>query len=226
MSNFIFILTAFSLFRLTLSTFHGSCKLPQRVKGTEGAEKYLHESPITMTLPLWVLAILALTGGVIGLPTFVFSAIGWENWLHNWLLPIAADIPLTLSVAAEWALMIFAIVVAIVAVYTAWKMYRDDQLVESDKKIESAFGSLYGVWQRKYSFDEIYEGFIVQPVVRFSDRVLAVFDMKILDGLVNTVAGIVRLSGSLLRYTQSGIVTNYALFFVIGVIIVITLILF
>lgn len=226
MATITAFLTAFYMFRLTLSTFHGSFKLPKRVKGTEGAEKYLHESPITMTLPLWVLAILALVGGVIGLPSFVFNAFGIENWLHNWLSPIASDIPLALSVATEWILMIFAIVVAAAAVFFSWRMYKDDQLLESDSKIESMFGSLYGVWQRKYSFDEIYEGFVVRPVGRFSDKVLAVFDMKILDGLVNTVAGIVRLSGSLLRYTQTGIVTNYALFFVIGVIIVITLILF
>lgn len=219
-------LTAFYMFRLTLSTFHGSFKLPMRIKGTEGAEKHLHESPFSMTFPLWVLAILALTGGVIGLPAFVFNAFGIENWLHNWLLPIASDIPLTLSVAVEWALMIFAIVVAVSAVTLAWKMYRGDKLIASDARVEAAFGGLYGLWQRKYRFDEIYEGFIVRPVVKFSDKVLAAFDMKFLDGIVNTVAGIVRLSGSLLRYTQTGIVTNYALFFVIGVIIVITLILF
>src|SRR5690625_5921821 len=90
----------------------------------------------------------------------------------------------------------------------------------------SSCGSLYRVWQRKDSFDEIYERFIIGPVNRLSDKVLAVFDMKILDGLVNTVAGIVRLSGSLLRYTQTGIVTSYALFFVLGGSLVISLILF
>ncbi|HLR89413.1 MAG TPA: NADH-quinone oxidoreductase subunit L [Balneolaceae bacterium] len=219
-------LTAFYMFRLTISTFHGTFKLPGRIEGTEGAERHLHESPPTMTLPLWILAILAVVAGAIGLPNFVFGPLGWENWLSNWLAPIAADIPLTLSVATEWVLMMFAIIVAAAAVYTSWRMYSNDGLLEADSRIESRFGSLYGVWQRKYSFDEIYERFIIGPVNRLSDKVLAVFDMKILDGLVNTVAGIVRLSGSLLRYTQTGIVTSYALFFVLGVILVISLILF
>jgi NADH-quinone oxidoreductase subunit L len=222
-------LTAFYMFRLTISTFHGSFKLPSLVKGAEKAESYLHESPSTMTIPLWVLAGLSIVGGFIGLPNFVSKTFGGDghiNWLHDWLSPIASDIPLTLSIASEWVLMIFAILVAVGAVFMAFRMYGNDKLVESDEKISSAFGALYQVWKDKYSLDEVYEGVVVRPVVRFSDKVLAVFDMKIIDGAVNTVAGFVRLSGSLLRYIQTGIASNYALFLVLGVILVLSILLF
>jgi len=140
--------------------------------------------------------------------------------------PIAADIPLTLSIPAEWVLMIFATAVAVTGVYVSFRMYSDDGQEASDKKISSAFGELYQVWKDKYSFDEVYEGLIVQPTVKFSDKVLAVFDMKFIDGFVNAVAGTVRLIGSLLRYIQTGITSNYALFMIIGVILVLTLLLF
>src|SRR6056297_1314100 len=222
-------LTAFYMFRLTISTFHGTFKLPSLVKGAEKAESYLHESPSTMTIPLWALAGLSTVGGFIGIPNFVSKTFGGDghiNWLHDWLSPIASDIPLTLSIAAEWVLMIFAILVAVGAVFMAFRMYGGDKLVESDAKISSAFGSLYQVWKEKYSLDEVYEGVIVRPTVRFSDKVLAVFDMKIIDGTVNAVAGFVRLSGSLLRYIQTGIASNYALFLVLGVILVLSLLLF
>jgi len=222
-------LTAFYMFRLTISTFHGTFKLPSLVKGAEKAESYLHESPSTMTIPLWALAGLSIVGGFIGLPNFVSKTFGGDghiNWLHDWLSPIASDIPLTLSIAAEWMLMIFAILVAVGAVFLAFRMYGNDRLVESDAKISSAFGSLYQVWKEKYSLDEVYEGVIVRPTVRFSDKVLAVFDMKIIDGTVNAVAGFVRLSGSLLRYIQTGIASNYALFLVLGVILVLSILLF
>lgn len=222
-------LTAFYMFRLTISTFHGSFKLPSLVKGAEKAESYLHESPSTMTIPLWVLAGLSVVGGFIGLPNFVSKTFGGDghiNWLHDWLSPIASDIPLTLSIASEWVLMIFAILVAVGAVFMAFKMYGNNKLVESDEKISSAFGALYQVWKDKYSLDEVYEGVVVRPLVRFSDKVLAVFDMKIIDGAVNTVAGFVRLSGSLLRYIQTGIASNYALFLVLGVILVLSILLF
>ncbi|MDZ7758039.1 NADH-quinone oxidoreductase subunit L [Rhodohalobacter sp.] len=222
-------LTAFYMFRLTLTTFHGSFKLPQKVQGAEGSEEYLHESPATMTIPLWALAGLSIVGGFIGIPNFISKTFGGDghiNWLHDWMMPIAADIPLTLSITAEWVLMIFAIAVAVGSVLLAFRMYGNDQQEESDAKIAARFGSLYEIWKQKYNLDEAYEGVIVRPTVRFSDKVLAVFDMKIVDGFVNAVAGIVRLTGSLIRYIQTGITSNYALMMVLGVILVLSMILF
>ncbi len=222
-------LTAFYMFRLTLTTFHGSFKLPQKVEGAEESESYLHESPASMTFPLWVLAVLSIVGGFIGIPNFVSKTFGGEgaiNWLGGYMSPIAADIPLTLSIAAEWVLMFFAIAVAVGSVLLAFRMYGNDQQEESDAKIANRFGSLYEIWKQKYNLDEAYEGAVVNPTVRFSDRVLAVFDMKFVDGFVNAVAGIVRLAGSLLRYIQTGITTNYALFLILGVILVLSMLLF
>lgn len=223
-------LTAFYMFRLTYTTFHGSFKLPKLVKGAENAEEYLHESPATMTIPLWSLAILATIGGLIGLPNFIAETFTHEeahlNWLHNWLHHHASDIPIDLAHSTEWVMMAFAILVAVAGVFTAFKMYANDQQAESDAWIADKFGPFYQTWKEKYSLDELYEGGVVHPVVNFSDRVLAVFDMKIVDGIVNAVAGFVRICGSLLRYIQTGVASNYALFLILGVILVLTILLF
>ncbi len=222
-------LTAFYMFRLTLTTFHGRFKLPEKVKGAEDSEQYLHESPATMTIPLWALAGLSVVGGFIGIPNFISKTFGGEgaiNWLGAWMSPIAADIPLTLSIPAEWGLMVLATLVAVAGIYYSFRMYGNDNQAESDAKLAERFGGLYQVWKEKYSLDELYEGAVVHPTVRFSDRVLAVFDMKIIDGTVNAIAGIVRLTGSLLRYIQTGVTSNYALFLILGVILVLSLLLF
>ncbi|MFU8811781.1 MAG: NADH-quinone oxidoreductase subunit L [Balneolaceae bacterium] len=222
-------LTAFYMFRLTLTTFHGSFRLPGKVEGAEDAESYLHESPSTMTIPLWTLAGLSIVGGFIGIPNFIAKTFGGEgaiNWLGGWMSGIAADIPLTLSIPAEWVLMIFATLVAVAGVYTAFKMYGNGQQEESDAKIANRFGVFYTTWKEKYRLDEFYESVVINPTVKLSDRVLAVFDMKIIDGFVNTVAGTVRLFGSLFRYVQSGNVGNYALFLILGVLLVMSLLLF
>ena len=221
-------LTAFYMFRLTYTTFHGSFKLPKIFKEAKGADNYLHESPQTMTIPLWSLASLSLVGGFIGIPNFISKTFGGEghiNWLHEWLYAIAADIPLTLSIPTEWVLMTFAILVAVAAVYVAFRMYGNDQQAESDARIEQKFGAIYQVWKEKYNLDELYEGGVVFPTVNFSEKRLAVFDMKIIDGFVNTVAGFVRLCGSLLRYIQTGVASNYALFLILGVILVLAILL-
>lgn len=222
-------LTAFYMFRLTFTTFHGTFRLPLKVKGAEGAEELLHESPVTMTLPLWVLAVLAAVGGFMGIPNFIAKTFGGEgtiNWLGAWLSPIAADIPLTLSIPAEWALMILATAIAALGVYTAWRMYGEGQQEESDELIAKKTGPFYQVWKEKYNLDELYEGAVVHPTIRFSDKVLAVVDLKVIDGIVNAIAGTVRLTGSLLRYIQTGVTSNYALFLILGVILVLSLILF
>ena len=222
-------LTAFYMFRLTLTTFHGSFKLSKKVKGAEDAESYLHESPATMTVPLWSLAGLSVIGGFIGVPNFIsktFGGAGEINWLGAWMSPVAADIPLTLSIPAEWVLMIFATAVAVAGVYVSYRMYGNDQQEESDEAIANRFGGLYQTWKEKYSLDEFYEAMVINPTVRLSDRVLAVFDMKIVDGFVNAIAGTVRLIGSLIRYTQTGIASSYALFLILGVILILSMLLF
>lgn len=223
-------LTAFYMFRLTLTTFHGRFKLPELVKEAEGSEQYLHESPKTMTIPLWTLAGLSIVGGFIGFPNFVGKTFGEAygdiNWLESWLSPIAADIYLTLSVPAEWALMILSILVAVAGVYVAFRMYGHNQQLASDEKISGRFGELYNVWKEKYHLDEVYETIIINPTVKFSDRVLAVFDMKVVDGFVNAVAGTVKLVGSLTRYIQTGVTSSYALIMILGVILVMSMLLF
>jgi len=224
------LLTAFYMFRLTLTTFHGSFKLPQKIKEAAGAEKFLHESPATMTVPLWSLAGLSVIGGFFGVPNFIVETFTHEeahiNLLHNWLYNVVYDIDLTLSHAIEWGLMILSIAIAVLGVWLAFKMYNNDQQEESDALISKRFGGLYALWRDKYNLDEVYEGLVANPTVKFSDRVLAVFDMKVVDGIVNTVAGTVRLFGSLFRYVQTGVVSNYALAFVVGVILILYLMVF
>jgi len=220
-------ITAFYMFRLTFGTFNGPFKLPSKIAGTEGAEKYLHESPKTMTIPLWTLGGLSVVGGFIGVPNFLLATFTHQeehiNLLHNWLYNVTADANLTLSHSLEWTLMLASILIAVAGVYVAYKMYGSGATEESDAKLAARFGGLYQTWKEKYSLDELYEGVVVNPIVKMSDRGLAVFDMKIIDGFVNLVGGIVRLFGSLFRYVQTGVASSYALALVIGVIIVLSL---
>ncbi|MDZ7714606.1 MAG: NADH-quinone oxidoreductase subunit L [Balneolaceae bacterium] len=223
-------LTAFYMFRLTFGTFNGPFKLPSKIDGAEGAEKFLHESPKTMTIPLWTLGGLSVVGGFIGVPNFLLSTFTHQeehiNLLHNWLHTTTADFGLTLSHGAEWALMGISILVAVSGVWLAFRMYGSGATEESDERLAHRFGGLYQTWQEKYNLDEFYQGVVIDPIVKLSDKGLAVFDMKIIDGFVNTVGGIVRLFGSIFRYVQTGVTSSYALALVVGVIIVLSLLIF
>lgn len=220
-------LTAFYMFRLTFGTFNGKFKLPGKVSGAENAEKYLHESPKTMTIPLWTLAGLAIVGGFLGVPNFIVETFTHQeasiNLLHNWLHTINADVNLTLSHAADWILMGLSIAIALAGLWIAYRLYGSGATEESDRKVSSRFGVFYEIWEEKYNLDEIYEGMFVHPVVRWSEKGLAKFDMKIVDGFVNAVGGIVRLFGSVFRYIQTGVTSSYALALVFGVLLVLSL---
>lgn len=221
------LLTALYMFRLTFGTFNGPFKLPEKIKEAAGAKQYLHESPKTMTIPLWTLGGLSIVGGFLGVPNFLLSTFTHQeeniNLLHNWLHGVTADYGLTLSHSVEWILLIISVAVAFLGLYAAYRMYGDGATEKSDAELAYQFGGLYQVWKEKYNLDEFYEGLVINPLVRFSDKGLAKFDMKFVDGVVNTVGGFVRLFGSVFRYIQTGVASSYALALVVGVLIVLSM---
>ena len=74
-------MTAFYMFRLYILTFEGTPRF--------GHDKHPHESPAVMTLPLIVLAVLAVIGGLIGIPEIFSGEHG--NQFHNFLAPLFKD---------------------------------------------------------------------------------------------------------------------------------------
>src|SRR5699024_4891811 len=206
-------ITAFYMFRLTFGTFNGPFKLTEKVKEAANAEKYLHESDKTMTFPLWALAILSIVGGFIGIPAYVgslfTSGTAQSNWIHGWLHNTVAGYESLLSTGTAWTLLIISVIVAVAGLWVAWKMYGSGDTEESDATLKDKLGVIYEIWNDKYKVDEAYEGAISEPLVRFSDKGLAHYDMKFLDGTVNTTGGIVKLFGSIFRYLQNGVASNY-----------------
>jgi len=71
-------LTAFYMFRLIFMTFWGECRADEHTK------HHIHESPRSMTIPLIVLAGLAIVGGWVGVPPALFGG----NQFHHFLAPV------------------------------------------------------------------------------------------------------------------------------------------
>jgi NADH-quinone oxidoreductase subunit L len=118
------------------------------------------------------------------------------------------------------------VVLAVGGLVAAWLMYRSGDTETADAALRKYLGPVYRLWNRKYSVDEIYEGLIGRPLLRLSDKGLTVIDSKVVDGIVRTVGGGVRLSGSLIRYIQTGVASGYVMIYVIGVILVLCLLIF
>lgn len=219
------LLTAFYMMRSYVLTFRGEERWP------EADKIHPHESPASMTFPLWVLAGLAIVGGFIGLPGVI--AHGDWNWIHHWLGapyggPVAEasvhEHPASFIVI-EWVLLIFGALLALVGLGFAWKVYNRDGL-DFDKKLSTDFSGLYRIWSGKYFWDEFYNKSVVQPLIGGARRVMAPFDRYVVDGTVNGVGGIVRAFSSLFKYLQTGVVYNYAAAILLGVVLLLGLILF
>ncbi|RMH50278.1 MAG: NADH-quinone oxidoreductase subunit L [Bacteroidetes bacterium] len=219
------VLTAFYMARSYYLTFEGEERWPL------ADQVHPHESPWTMTVPLWVLAGLSVVGGFLGLPGVI--AHGEWNLIHHWLGepyggPVAEPVLAPHGegfLAIEWGLILLGAGIAFAGWLFARAKYRTDGLAY-DAHLRAKLGGLYRAWEGKYYWDELYDRLVVQPLMRFSERGLAAFDRYVVDGAVNGVAALTAGISRGLRYVQTGIVQNYALAIVFGAILVISLILF
>jgi NADH-quinone oxidoreductase subunit L len=196
-------MTAFYMFRLYATTFLG------QFRGTEAQASHLHESPISMTLPLIILAVLSAVGGAMGVP----EILGGHHWLsHHLSSIIGAEHALHLSHTTEWILMGTSVAIALVALLIAIGKYSK----QADGEPQTALGKfLYNKWL----VDELYENAIVQPLNRLAGFLKEVVEKNVIDGVVNGTGKLVQYGARQTRLMQSGQVGYYILFMVLSIVL-------
>ncbi len=206
------ILTAFYMFRLLFLTFFG------KFRGTHEQEHHLHESPLSMTFPLMVLAVLSVAGGLLGLPEF------WHQ--HNWMAAnldtvIVRKNPSIMSHNTEWMLMGIAVAGAVAAIYATWVIYMKKKTLPAAQ--ESDLKPVQRIIYNKYYVDELYDAVIRKPLDFLSSAFHKFFDIQLIDGIVNGVGSSVKFIGSSVRYLQSGNIGLYIMSMTLGVVLIILL---
>jgi NADH-quinone oxidoreductase subunit L len=201
---FTALLTAFYSFRAVFVPFWGKPR-------DQHLFDHAHESPRIMTGPLWVLAFLAVVGGVINLP-FVLS-------LEHWLEPVVGGPRFHPSVSLEITLLVVSAVVALLGIYLAFARYVQNQAWS--KQLHQAMGPLARLAEHKYYVDEAYELFIVQPLRVLAGWFANVVDQRIIDGTVNLIGEGNLAAGNRLRHIHNGLVPTYALSLLVGAVIVV-----
>jgi NADH-quinone oxidoreductase subunit L len=196
-------MTAFYMFRLYATTFLG------QFRGTEAQASHLHESPISMTLPLIILAVLSAVGGAMGVP----EILGGHHWLsHHLSSIIGTEHVLHLSHTTEWILMGTSVAIALVALLIAIGKYSK----QADGEPQTALGKfLYNKWL----VDELYENIIVQPLNRFAGFLKEVVEKNVIDGVVNGTGKLVQYGARQTRLIQNGQVGYYILFMVLSIVL-------
>lgn len=225
------LMTAFYMFRLYFLTFEGTCRADQHTKD------HLHESPIQITIPLSVLAVLSIFGGWTGWPhviSYFFKSVPGLNGetlsddmllFEHWLAPVF-ETSMKYRIANqfgdqykpwEWTAMGLGTAAAFTGIGLAAFFYlkRPDipaRLVES-----LAVG--YRVLVAKYKIDEFYDATFVRGTI-LAGKGSYEFDRNALDGLmVNGVGFMADAGGRILRYLQSGDVQKYATYIVLAIVL-------
>ena len=206
-------MTAFYVFRAYFLAFTGESRVdPDKAH-------HLHESPSVMTMPLIVLATLALIGGWVGLP----EGFLWGDRFGAYLAPSLAVMPHAEGAEASGATLLFLIAsasaVALGGIYAAYVVYGRPSGI-ADRVAADVPGAYRVLWN-KYYVDELYEAIVIRPYVAVSAFFWKVIDSQLIDGAVNGVGELVRWSGDRIRRLQTGNVQAYALAMLLGAICVI-----
>ncbi|MED6340633.1 MAG: NADH-quinone oxidoreductase subunit L [SAR324 cluster bacterium] len=208
-------LTAFYMFRMIYLTFHGESRVDSHTA------EHVHESPLSMTIPLMILALLAVTGGFFGVP-HVFHLIpnGMENYFQGFFTEIPSGHG---AVSTEWTLMGFSVAFALLAWFVAGRLYHSGFDLAS--RLRSKCEPLYQLSLNKWYVDEFYNSVIIQPGRLFSTHILwRLFDQNLIDRAVNTTADVARMVGNSIRPLQNGLTQNYALIFTLGAFLILWLV--
>jgi NADH-quinone oxidoreductase subunit L len=198
------------MFRLVFIVFFNRNNVPRHI--------HPHESPPVMRWPLIILAALAATAGLVGVPPDA-------GIYHRFVEPVFAPalergVHITPGFTNEtMMIMLISTMVAVTGIFFAWLLYYRPSALPA--AMAENLPWLYQAILNKWYFDELYQKVFVD-----GGKALAFaawrFDQKVIDGLVNGVAFFMRGSGARLRRLQTGFVQAYALAIGLGLLGLIT----
>jgi NADH-quinone oxidoreductase subunit L len=212
-------MTAFYMFRLVFMTFYGEPRTNPK------ARNHIHESPWVITVPLVVLGLLAIFGGYVGVP----AVLGGANHIHHYFEPVFGHAQETYRIAikeslehahgAEMGLMAVSVAIAFFGIGLAWVMYVKNPALPARfvARVQGLYRTIYNKWY----VDELYDALFVNPTKWLGTFLWKGFDVVVVDGIVNGVARIIDVWSKGLRHIQTGMVHNYALSMVVGVVLIV-----
>jgi NADH-quinone oxidoreductase subunit L len=206
-------MTAFYMTRLLVLTFHGD------FRGDHHKWEHAHESPVSMTSALGVLAALSLIGGYVGVP----AILGGANHFGHYLAPVVGHHELHMSHSTESVLMGISVAAAVLGMGAAWLIY--SRAPRADEAFAARAAGVHSLLSNAYYVDGTYDRTIVAGTVRGGEALWKRVDVAIIDGAANALAAAARAFGGSWRGWATGNVQSYALSLFVGVVVVLVLVL-
>jgi len=204
-------LTAIYMFRLYFVTFFGS------FRGTHEQEHHVHEGPTSMTLPLIVLAVLSVFGGLLNLPgIWLHKQAHWMGHLFEHNVAGFSALPKhTEDSNLALLLMIAAAAMSLVLLVVTYIVYgKKGSLPVADEAVTG--------WQKlsknKLYFDEIYNFLFVRPIEWIAIKITQFVEGFVLHRGVVGIGQVIGKTGDLVRKWQTGRTDSYLLWMVFGLV--------
>ena len=207
---FSVVLTAIYMFRLYFLTFHGT------FRGTEAQRAHAHESPISMTFPLVVLAIFSVFGGLLNLPgLFLHNQAHWLSTYLNGAPGLGMIHHNENNASLTLMLMLIASAVSIGILIWAYINYvKRGSLAKNDEALSG--------WEilsnRKLFWDEAYQFAIVKPSENLGSVLKNIVEIKGINAAIFGLANLSVNAGNQIKKLQNGLVSSYLFWMVIGII--------
>ncbi len=192
-------MTAFYMFRLYYGIFWGTENKELHAEHTP------HESPLAMTLPLMLLAVVTIVAGFIPFGHFI-SSNGEAYSIH-----------------LDWSVAGTSIAVAVVSIAIATYIYAGSRQPVADT-LAHRFKGLWTAAYHRFYLDEVYQFITHRIIFGCICRPIAWWDRHVVDGFFNFLAWGADATSDEIRGLQSGRIQQYTFVFLLGTLALILLI--
>jgi len=192
-------LSALYISRLTFLAFFGRGR----------TERAAHESPPVMTIPLAILAVGAAFGGVLGLSATT-------GRLHSFLAPVLGELTEGTSGLPTVVLSVISVLVALAGIGVGWLVYGSGRIDWVALRVR--FAGVQRFLAHGWYVDDVYSTLLVGPGKAGAAFLASEVDQGVIDGAVNGVGQVFQWAASRGRKLQTGLVRNYGLAFLVGVV--------
>jgi len=199
------VLTTFYMFRLLFLVFYGTYR----------GKAHAHESPLTMTVPLMVLAVLSVVGGALNLPHLFGGHEPMKHFLESAAAAIRSE-EIELSASTEWILMGITAVLVFTTIAFAYGRFVKRTTLEGD---EADMPLLKRLIAQRWRVDELYAALFEKPYGWLSEHFHSIGELRIMVPLQNGVGEAALRVGNVVRKLQTGNASFHLLAMVAGIIL-------
>ena len=179
--------------------------------GQDRTERAAHESPPVMTVPLALLAVGAVFGGVLGLSATT-------GRLQGFLAPVLGELTEGVGGLPTAVLSIISVLAALAGIAVGWLVYGSGTVDWVALRVR--FAGVHEFLARGWYVDDVYSTSLVAPGKAGAAFLASAIDQRVIDGSVNGVGQLFQWAASRGRRLQTGLVRNYGLAFLVGVVLI------